>query len=110
MQAKVVRLCFDAARGTHEARVDIERDGRTFCYPCRVEAPGSAPREWVEDAVTRQALRMTTSDRPARAPAAKTGLLGGFLEALTRAFTSDPAASRIPVRTTDPIRPRARLY
>ena len=48
---------YDTATSAFEARVDVERDGRTFRYPCRVEAPESTPRDWIEQALTRHALR-----------------------------------------------------
>lgn len=64
MHTRVVSMRYDAAKGAFEARVDVERDGRTFRYPCRVEAPESAPRDWLEDALTRNALRMSDSVRP----------------------------------------------
>jgi hypothetical protein len=52
---------YDSSSGAYEGRVDVERDGRVFRYPCRVEAPESAPRDWVEAAMTRQALRQSDS-------------------------------------------------
>ena len=64
MQTRVGAVRYDTAQGAFEARVDIERDGRTFRYPCRVEAPESAPPEWIEAALTRHALRMSDSVRP----------------------------------------------
>jgi len=64
MQTRLVNVRYDAAKGAFEARVDVERDGRTFRYPCRVEAPESAPRDWIEDALTRHALRQSDSGRP----------------------------------------------
>ena len=54
---------YDAITGAFEARVDVERDGRTFRYPCRVEAPESAPRDWIEQALTRHALRQSDTGR-----------------------------------------------
>jgi hypothetical protein len=64
MQTRLVSMRYDAARGAFEARVDVERDGRTYRYPCRVEAPESAPRDWLEEALTRHALRQSDSGRP----------------------------------------------
>lgn len=64
MQTRVVSVRYDTAQGAFEARVDVERDGRTFRYPCRVEAPESAPLDWIEAALTRHALRMSDSVRP----------------------------------------------
>jgi hypothetical protein len=64
MHTRLVSMTYDAAKGAFEARVDVERDGRTFRYPCRVEAPESAPRDWIEEALTRHALRQSDSGRP----------------------------------------------
>jgi hypothetical protein len=64
MQTKLVSVRYDALQGAFEARVDVERDGRTFRYPCRVEAPSTAPLEWIEEALTRHALRQSDSGRP----------------------------------------------
>jgi len=54
---------YDAAKGFFEARVDIDRDGRTFRYPCRVQAPASAPLDWIETALADHALRQSDSRR-----------------------------------------------
>ena len=64
MHTRLVSMKYDAAQGAFEARVDVERGGRTFRYPCRVEAPESAPRDWIEEALTRHALRQSDSGRP----------------------------------------------
>ena len=64
MQTRLVSVRYDAALGAFEARVDVERDGRTFRYPTRVEAPESSPRDWVERTLTDRALRMSDSGRP----------------------------------------------
>ena len=64
MHTRLVSVRYDSAKGAFEARVDVERDGRTFCYPCRVEAPSTAPQEWIEDALSRHALRQSYSGRP----------------------------------------------
>ncbi|MBP1807184.1 orotidine 5'-phosphate decarboxylase [Rubellimicrobium aerolatum] len=58
---RVKSLRYDPVQGAYEGRVDVERDGRTFRYPCRVEAPESAPRDWIEDALARHALRQSDS-------------------------------------------------
>jgi len=63
MHTRLVSVRYDSAKGAFEARVDVERDGRTFRYPCRVEAPESAPRDWLEEALTRHALRQSDSGR-----------------------------------------------
>jgi hypothetical protein len=108
MQTRLVSVRYDAAAGAFEARVDVERDGRTFRYPCRVEAPEAAPRDWVEAALLRHAQRLSVSDRPVAA--AKAGPLHRFWEALARALVPTRVLSDIPVRATDPVRPRARLH
>ena len=63
MNTRVHSVRYDAAHGAFEGRVDVERDGRTFRYPARVEAPEGAPRDWLEAALTRHALRMSDSNR-----------------------------------------------
>lgn len=109
MQTRLVSLRYDAGRGAYEARVDVERDGRTFRYPCRLEAPESAPRDWVEQALLRRALGMSDTPRPA-APAPRPGLLHLISDALARATHLRRQPSGVPVRATDPSRPRARLH
>lgn len=109
MQAKVVSIRYDAAQGAFEGRVDLDRDGRTFRYPTRVEAPESTPREAVEVALVQRALRMSDSDRPRPvARPSRPGFLSLLLSALTPAAGS--ALSELPVRATDPRHPRARLH
>ena len=63
MHTRLVSVRYDSAKGAFEARVDVERDGRTFRYPCRIEAPATAPQEWIEEALTRRALRQSDSGR-----------------------------------------------
>jgi hypothetical protein len=60
---RLVRVSYDAGRGAFEGRVDVERDGRTFRYPCSVAAPETADRAWVEGALAQAALRQSDSGR-----------------------------------------------
>lgn len=111
MQTRVVSMRYDVVRGAYDGRVDVERDGRTFRYPCRVEAPESAPRDWVEQALARHALRMSDTDRPQPAPPARRpGLLHLISDALARATHPRRLPSGVPVRAAEPPRPRARLH
>jgi len=59
---------YDAGLGVFEARVDIERSGKTFRYPCRISGPATLDPDAVRDGLTSQALRMSDSghDRPQR--------------------------------------------
>ena len=109
MQTKVVSVRYDAAKGHFEGRVDVQRDGLTFRYPCRVEGPESAPRDWTEDALARQALRMSQSDR-APVTKARHGLGGLLSDLLARLAQPLHARTPVPVRADDPRRPQARLH
>jgi hypothetical protein len=107
MATKVHAVRYDPANGRFEARVDVERDGRAFRYPVRLEAPENAPRDWLEAALARQALRM--SDTPlAAAPAP--GLGHALAEALSRLAHSVRVRSAIPVRSDAHPRSQARLH
>ena len=63
MGIRLGRVSYDEARGWFEARVDVERDGRTFRYPCRVAGPANASPAWIESALADHALRMSDSGR-----------------------------------------------
>jgi hypothetical protein len=106
MDMRVQALRYDAARGAFEGRVDVERDGRTFRYPVRLEAPESAARDWIEASLVRQALRM--SDTPQRQP--EPGLVVRLSDALARIAHPFRARSTIPVRTDVTRFPQARLH
>lgn len=54
-------LRYDAASGFFEARVDVQRNGRTYRYPARVAAPQGADMAWVAAALARNALGMSDS-------------------------------------------------
>ena len=109
MQTTIVSVRYDAAKGCFDGRVDVQRDGMTFRYPCRVEAPESAPRDWIDDALARQALRMSQSDR-APVTEARPSLGGLLSDLMARLAHPLHARTPIPVRADDPRRPRARLY
>jgi hypothetical protein len=102
MATRVQGVRYNPAQGAFEARVDIDRDGRTFRYPVRIEAPESAPRDWLEAALTRQALRMTDTPPRAARPA--------LSEALSRWLHPIRTRSAVAVRADAPPRPQARLH
>ena len=108
MQTKLVSVRYDTSRGAFEARVDVERDGRTFRYPCRVEAAEDASRDWLEAALTGQALRMsdTRAPQPARQHSLARALSHG-IEVLAAAFRPGSQASQgVPVS----VRSQPRLH
>jgi hypothetical protein len=47
--------------GAFQARVDIERNGTTFRYPCQISGPETMDIELVRMGLTQQALRMSDS-------------------------------------------------
>jgi hypothetical protein len=121
MQTKVVSVRYDADQGLYHGRVDLERNGRTFRYPCRIEAPASAPRHLVERALARQALRMSESDQPTVAaygwPAARTpvrmsepGPIQWIAEAWSRLMHPLNLRDAVRVRADAPRRPRPPLH
>ena len=65
MQTRLVSVRYDAAQGAFEARVDVESDGPA---PSAISAgsrrPNPPPRDWIEEALTRHALRQSDSGRP----------------------------------------------
>ena len=58
---------YNAQIGAFEARVDVERGGRMFRYPCLVPGPVDMNSAWVTAALTRHALRQSDSWPPDRA-------------------------------------------
>ena len=52
---------YNPAAGAFEARVDIERAGRTFRYPCQVAGPVTMDMGAVRRGLARNALRMSDS-------------------------------------------------
>jgi hypothetical protein len=107
MQARVVSVGYDAAQGAWEARVDVERQGRTFRYPCRLVASNTVSRDWLEAALTRQALAMSDTPLPS-ATAPRASLFQQFSDALARALHPRAALSDIPVQASEPRRPQPR--
>jgi hypothetical protein len=58
---------YNAQTESFEARVDVERGGKTFRYPCHVPGPIDMDTRWVTAALTRHALNQSDSwppDRP----------------------------------------------
>ncbi|WP_323035317.1 orotidine 5'-phosphate decarboxylase [Pararhodobacter sp.] len=56
---EIKTLKYDAAAGAFEARVDIERDGRTFRYPCLVRGPQTMDPRMVRESVLFQVGKMS---------------------------------------------------
>ncbi|MBS1301963.1 orotidine 5'-phosphate decarboxylase [Loktanella sp. SALINAS62] len=52
---------YNATAGAFEARVDIQRAGQTFRYPCQVAGPMTMDMERVKSGLARHALRMSDS-------------------------------------------------
>ena len=57
------QVFYDPQRGAFVARVDVERDGQVFRYPCEVRAPQDMDRDWVLNQLTRHALSQSDSPR-----------------------------------------------
>jgi len=58
---RVIRVSYDALRGAFAGRVDVDRAGRIYRYPCEVAAPADADPAWVHRALTARALAMSDS-------------------------------------------------
>ena len=56
---KIKNMHYNARNGAFEARVDIERDGKVFRYPCQVPGPLNMNIELVHKGLVDQALRMS---------------------------------------------------
>lgn len=54
-------ISYNPKAGAFEARVDIERDGRVFRYPCQVPGPVTLDLATVRQSLTHQARRMSDS-------------------------------------------------
>ncbi|MBU0780723.1 MULTISPECIES: orotidine 5'-phosphate decarboxylase [Loktanella] len=52
---------YNATAGAFEARVDIQRAGRTFRYPCMVAGPLNMDMDRVRTGLAKHALRMSDS-------------------------------------------------
>lgn len=54
---------YNAQMGAFEARVDVERDGTTYRYPCQVSGPLDMDSNLVSQNLTKHALRQSDSGR-----------------------------------------------
>lgn len=60
-------VSYNPTSGAFEARVDVERGGATFRYPCQVPGPADMDKAHVMAGLTRHALRQSDTwppDRP----------------------------------------------
>ena len=55
------RIEYNAARQAFQARVDINRGGATFRYPCEVRGPLDMDTQMVRHALAAQAMGMSDS-------------------------------------------------
>jgi len=58
---KLHNVVYNGETGTFEGRVDIQRGGTTFRYPCQLTAPETMDLDQVCEQLTRQAVRMSDS-------------------------------------------------
>lgn len=56
---KINDIRYNAQSGAFEARVDIERDGRMYRYPCTVAGPLDMEMSAVRKSLGHQACRMS---------------------------------------------------
>lgn len=56
---KINDIRYNAQSGSFEARVDIERDGRMYRYPCAVSGPLDMDMSVVRKSLGHQAYRMS---------------------------------------------------
>lgn len=54
-------VSYNLRLGAFQARVDVERNGTTFRYPCQISGPATMDIEMVRLGLTQQALRMSDS-------------------------------------------------
>jgi len=52
---------YNATAGAFEARVDIERGGTTYRYPCQVSGPMTMDMDRIRSGLKNHALRMSDS-------------------------------------------------
>ncbi|PHP27489.1 orotidine 5'-phosphate decarboxylase [Limimaricola cinnabarinus] len=52
---------YNAQLGAFEARVDVDRNGTTYRYPCQVAGPIDMDAGHVRASLTRHAMRMSDS-------------------------------------------------
>ncbi|GGL81348.1 hypothetical protein [Wenxinia marina] len=57
------RINYNPARGAFQARIDIERGGHVFRYPCEVRGPLDMDEQIVRHALAAQAQAMSDSPR-----------------------------------------------
>lgn len=58
---KINDIRYNAQSGAFEARVDIERNGRMFRYPCAIAGPLDMDMKSVRKLLSHQAHRMSDS-------------------------------------------------
>ena len=56
---QIGKIVYNASAEAFEARVDVERDGRTFKYPCAVSGPVTMNESDVRVILNRQACQMS---------------------------------------------------
>lgn len=61
MQVTLDRVWYNPAIDGFEGRVDVNREGLTFRYPCTVSGPPDMPQEALVQQMIRQAKRMSDS-------------------------------------------------
>lgn len=59
---RINNLHYNAYAGAFEASVDIQREGRTFRYPCRLFGPQSMDPSTVAAGLAGRALRMSDTE------------------------------------------------
>lgn len=65
-KAKLHNVIYNGETGQFEGRVDIQRDGQTFRYPCQLAAPQSMDMATVTRHLTQQAERMSDTTASAQ--------------------------------------------
>lgn len=60
---RINNLRYNARAGAFEASVDIQRDGRTFRYPCELQAPQNLDPATVTAGLAARAMRMSDTIR-----------------------------------------------
>ncbi len=60
---RINNLHYNARSGAFEASVDIQRDGRTFRYPCELVGPQSMDPATVAAGLAHRAMKMSDTAR-----------------------------------------------
>ena len=60
---RINNLRYNALIGSFEASVDINRDGRTFRYPCALQGPQNMDQASVTAGLAERAMRMSDTVR-----------------------------------------------